>query len=513
MQRANKPVENDVLADLSSQLQTLLDEVAHLKAQNQTTQDLQVEMVNFLGLWRQNSEAMNMAVVEEANQIRTADKAALTQLRDDIRRQADRQYGELIQQLRLIKQAANETQKKIATPVNRVRCVFLVHVIEAWDALIDVYQAMRNDARFEPLVATINRRFPGEAGYGGEAETSQALTAAGIPHIRLGMGNSYEALDILRGVMPDVVFRQSHWDDDIPPAFSTSELAFTRLCSVPYGTSIVQRFGIHEAVSSEVSHLAFDQPYHRQAWRVFCETEITRDYFQSFAHSNPNKFILSGYPKLERLLRGADNPHWPIANSKPGAFRVIWAPHHSVGRNWLGFGVFHQMFREMLNWARSSPDIEFVLKPHPALARMAVSEGNVPREECDAFFAEWSALPNCCVAHGQYAELFAASDLMITDGLSFLTEYHLFRKPLIFFDSREHVPFNRLGQMAADSAHTVTNFETMKAAVLDYQKGMAWPLEKEREALLSMLFPADKPAVEVILGEIYKEICGVEVAA
>jgi hypothetical protein len=378
-----------------------------------------------------------------------------------------------------------------------------VHAIESWDAQIDLYEAMLLDDRFEPLVVSINRRFPGDAGYGGEAQTSAELEKAGVRHIRLGMEPSWPALDILRALQPDVVFRQSQWEQDVPPAFATSRLNFARICSVPYGMSIVGKFSPGDQSVGGVNEQSFDQYYHRMAWRVFCETEQTRDYFLQFGHSDPEKFIVSGYPKLTRLLRAREEAEsWPIAAAGERRFRVIWAPHYSVKTDWLGFGTFDQIYGDFLAWARERPDIDFVLKPHPALFTFAVRSGALAQHELDAFQEAWQALPNCALELGTYAKLFAASDLMVTDGLSFFTEYPIFGKPLIFLDSGRHVPMNALGDAALAAAHHVSTFEAMKAAVEGYAGGAAWMFEKQRQALLKVLFPREQEPMEIILGSI-----------
>ena len=385
----------------------------------------------------------------------------------------------------------------------RIRCVFLVHAIESWDAQIDVYEAMRQDARFDPLVASINRRFPGDAGFGGEEQTSAALTEAGIPHIRLGMEPSWPALDILRALQPDVIFRQSQWETDVPPAFATSRLGFARICSVPYGMSIVGKFSPGDRSVGGVNEQSYDQSYHRMAWRVFCETEQTRDYFVQFGHSDPQKFVVSGYPKLARLLRARTEPEqWPIAAAGGRRFRVIWAPHYSVATDWLGFGTFDRIYRDFLALARERSDIDFVLKPHPALFPFAVRAGAVPPQELDGFLAAWQELPNCAVETGTYAHLFAASDMMVTDGLSFFTEYPIFGKPLVFFDSARHGPMNALGEAALAAAHHVSTFDALRAAVEAYASGAPWMFEAQRQALLKILFPSQCDPAELILAAI-----------
>ncbi|MFT3964486.1 MAG: hypothetical protein QM690_01205 [Sphingobium sp.] len=403
-----------------------------------------------------------------------------------------------------LRQIGHLASRKAGRIGPRIRCIFLVHAIESWDAQIDIHEAMLRDDRFEPIVASINRRFPGDSVFRGEDETSAALDRAGIHHIRLGMEPSWSGLDILRALHPDVIFRQSQWEADVPPAFQTARINFARICSVPYGMGTVAKYSPDDTSEGGVNEKTFDQFYHRMAWRIFCETDQTKAYFTQFRHSDPDKFIVSGYPKLNRLLRARDEAEiWPVAAGSGGRrFRVIWAPHYSVGTEWLGFGVFDHIYEDFLAWARARTDMDFVLKPHPALFSAAVQTGSMTQEALDGFLRDWCDLPNCAVELGTYAHLFAASDMMVSDGVSFFAEYPIFEKPLVYFDSGHHVPMNILGDAALACAHRVTSFEEMRGAVEAYAAGAEWAFEAERQAFLNILFPRDRAPVDIILDAI-----------
>ncbi len=404
-------------------------------------------------------------------------------------------------QLHAIKALGQLTYRKLAPVAGRIRCVFLVHSVDTWDALAGICEAMQSDDRFEPLVVTINRNYPGEQGFGGEDATSRALTKAGVKHLRLGMQDSFEGLAILQALMPDVIFRQSQWERDVPPAFRVSEMSFAKICFVPYASSIVAH--VSKDTSAGTMALGYDEPFQRVAWRIFVDVKRNKDIVESYQHVDPSRVIISGNPKYDTLLKAVGSDQWPIeSKGDRKAFRVVWAPHHSLGNMWLAFGVFHKIYKQMLYWAMARPDIEFVMKPHPALYGIATSEGHISKFELDNFFTQWSALENCSICHGQYAELFASSDLLITDGVSFLLEYQLFNKPLVFFDSGRHVPLNDLGKLAEAAAHVVTDFAEMQTAVDEYRNGKPWEREEERRALLEAMIPAGRSPTKRILDEI-----------
>ncbi|NTF35822.1 hypothetical protein [Agrobacterium rubi] len=498
---------------VNDKLDKVIADLSALTQRQQIQDEIMLELVNFLARFREDAigiQNANSQKLHEASQGIAQNVRDLTQsnasfannLVESLKNLALANETTANNNFAQLRQVMHTGIRKMPNTSGKIRCVFLVHMIEAWDAQIDIFHAMANDDRFDPIVISIDRVFPGDNACGGESSISQALTELGVAHLRLGMPNSFEGLDVLRALAPDVIFRQSHWDRDYPPAFRTAELGFTRLCAITYGTSIVAKFSHSERNVAEISPMAFDQPYHRSAWRVFCETEQTQSYFRSFQHSDPSKFVLSGYPKHERLASFIGKGSWPIENAGTKAYRVIWAPHHSVGDDWLAFGVFHRMYRDMLRWAQRSPHIEFALKPHPALFALVVKMGLLSQASVDDFKLQWESLPNCTIVEGQYGELFDASDLMLTDGISFLTEYQLFNKPLIFIDSQRRVPFNTLGELASACADHATTMEQIEATVTAYANGKPWGYAEARERLLEKLLPNERPSTEIVLDAI-----------
>ncbi|WP_320199118.1 CDP-glycerol glycerophosphotransferase family protein [Agrobacterium sp. rho-13.3] len=399
-----------------------------------------------------------------------------------------------------LKQSANIALRDQTRGIFPIRTVFLIQSIPMWDALSDVYDAMVADDRFDPIIISIHVATLGRGVFEGEDKVSSTFSEKGIPHLRFNMDDSYAALDILKALKPAVIFRQQQWDMGVQPAFRTQELTFSRLCYVPYALSLAASLG--DPVVTDVSAFGFDQPFHRAAWRIFCETPKIQEYFRSFEHSDPKKFITSGFPKFDRLLDDNKAPSWPISHKDRQNFKVVWAPHYSLGTGGgLGFGVFDRIWESMLSWAKQSPDIDFVLKPHPALF------GSVLSPEARTIIRNaWNDLPNCTFSEEQYGQLFAASDLMISDGLSFLAEYHLFNKPLVFFDSQNHVEFNGLGKLAEAASRRVTTFDQLKHAVLEYKDGKVWEFEEERKALLDNILPHRGKASAVILDTIAEGI-------
>ncbi|MGE6742126.1 CDP-glycerol glycerophosphotransferase family protein [Allorhizobium pseudoryzae] len=487
-------------SDLSEQIAALRQDIGGLNEKIEVQGAIQIEIAKLLQSFHTQHLALPgqiAGIIQSALEASAQDKVTLS---NEALSKLDYRFNQIAANFHTLKQVSNLTLRELRPPIDRIRCVFIVQSIPMWDALADVYWSMVDDARFHPIVVSINNSQLGRAEFTGEEEVHKGLTEQNIPHLRMNV-SSLEALDILRSLNPDVVFRQQQWDSPVPPGLRTPEITFARICVVPYGMGLLAKPNSTDT-SDEAYDNNYDQAYHRMAWRVFCETEITRTYYRSFAHSDPDKFVLSGYSKLDKLLEAKGKGVWPIPEPNGRSFRIIWAPHHSLAIHGEGFGVFHKIYRQMLEWAQQATDIQFVYKPHPALSYSAPRSGAINDPDYPSFLQTWEALPNCAICEGSYGELFDASDMMLTDGVSFLTEYHLFAKPIVFIDSGVHARFNHLGRLAEAAAHRVDSFEEMRTAALSYKDGKAWPLEKERQDLLEVLRPRQEPASRIILDSI-----------
>ncbi|KAA6206386.1 MAG: hypothetical protein DU429_03340 [Candidatus Tokpelaia sp.] len=380
--------------------------------------------------------------------------------------QSRRLQGELYK----IKQTVNLVAG--ARPAGKkIKAVFLIHHIEAWDSLADIYEAMLVAEDFAPLAVSIRRRFPGEQNYGFENIIHRKLSELGIEHLRFSMEDSFDGLDILKALAPDIIFRQSQWDWDIPPGFHVEELRFARLCYVPYAVTAVA----DTRLLAKERDPATDSDFHRTAWKIFYATEDQKTRFKKHAVRYAQNMEIVGHPKVKRLIRlGREQEHWPIKQQISGRrFRLIWSPHHSVGKEWLRFGLFPAIYQDMLAWVKSDNSIEMVLSFHPAaISKITEAGGPLSSEEMAAFLQEWDSLPNTARhSAGNYAGLMQASDCMLTDGISFLAEYQFFTKPVIFLERADHLPFSPAGERIIAGTHPVKTVAEAKKLVHDFAAG------------------------------------------
>ena len=372
----------------------------------------------------------------------------------------------------------------------QIKVVFLVHNIATWDCLHDVYTEMVRDPDFEPLVVSIPRHFPGVEAFGHEEETFQALRAVGIEPLRFNDPDSFKDLEHLKALAPDIIFRQSHWEGDVPPAFRTKQISFARLCYVPYGIM---------GMVSDKNCKHHKSGFHEACWKIFLANKV--EYVEVAKGRSQGKVgcHIVGHPSIEAVLRA--QPSWPIENpAGQRNYRVIWAAHHSIWGTWLRYGTFPYVHKSMLAWATASQDIDFVFRPHPALLSMLEPlKISTSQLEIDAFFEAWNALPNTYVSHEEvYASLFAASDLLITDGIGFLLEYQLCRKPILFFARQDREPLMPGADIIERGVHMVGNVQQAVRMTLAFKHGLSDRLRHEQDLVCDTLLRSRQSAQAIV---------------
>lgn len=381
-----------------------------------------------------------------------------------------------------VHQSVNQTERLTVSKDGPWRCLFIVHSIETWSSLHDVWQAMNKDPRFEPIVASIPRQYPGSLVPVDEQKTHEGLCLLGVPHLRLYSVNAMEDLAFLRMLTPHMIFRQSHWDSDISPAFSAAQLSFARLYYVPYGIAPLAKHGLSFQAS----------PLQMRCNKIFVVNELVK---RLLPESLPVE--VTGHPRIDFLQRA--EPSWPIKTGNQ--FKIIWSAHHATETGWNDFGVFWQVYRQMLALAQSYPEIDFLFSPHPALLTRFSSLAGARKDEVDEFKISWNALPNTGELNdGNYAGPFKAADLMIVDGLSFLMEFQLNQKPVLFFERPDHSSFNAMGEIVKKGVHPVSpeNSDELMDLIRYFLAGGRDPLLQFQRTMVEMLTPKENVPATIL---------------
>ena len=394
-----------------------------------------------------------------------------------------------------------------ATPKRPIQVVFLILYYEAWDSLALVFQSMIDDPRFEPIVATIPRKLTGDAAYGGEKKAHKFLKKLGVEHIRLNDPDPWQSLETLKKLEPDYVFLNYPWQRNYQPPFRPDSLVkFTRILYTPYflaplvndrNETFTEASPVtpRDAETDPVASHLYTQRIHQLASLIFVQDQATKSAF-ALTERGAERVHFTGSPKLDSLrlnyhsvsseLQSKSLRSKPLSTQPSGqaetsmnfraavtspkpegkraskyALRVLWAPHHSYSPAWLNFGTFANCYKVMLQLAEKYQEVQFVLRPHPFLFGTLVDRGVLTELELTTWRQSWRELKNTKTnSKANFVKQFATTDLLLTDGISFLAEYPLITGNAgVFLENSGHWPFNKLGTLAASANYKITKIE------------------------------------------------------
>ena len=398
-----------------------------------------------------------------------------------------------------------------------VKVVFLGLYFESWDALDEICQIMANDPRFEPIVVSMPRKLTGQLAYAQEEKAHAFFEGHDIPHIRLNTGGSgsqnLEGLAVLRDLAPEYVFVNYPWQRNYQPAVRFDHLVeFSRLAYVPYFSLVMVDEPDDEPGGGQVGSLVathlYKQRLHQLASLVFTQDKNVLDAYASTERGNSYVHFF-GSPKIDNLRIQAQegSASWPI---KGNGFRVVWAPHHSYSPHWLNFGVFSKIKNQMLDFAKANPDIEIVLRPHPFLWGTLTDRNVLSVDELTSWRSAWDQLPNTFVDEdGSYAELFLATDVLVTDGISFLGEYPLISgKPTIFFENEGHWQLTATGELAAGASVRVRTFAELEKEIFNSRTNGLPDRSKQIAKLIEASSPYPGESARKIVEKVFEDFTG-----
>ena len=315
-----------------------------------------------------------------------------------------------------------------------IRVFFLVSENSKWSAQ-SLYDALVADDRFQPAIVISSLVREGQSRQERRAEYDRNRHFFASRGMRVLDGYDFEQnADIcLETFSPDVVFYQQPWVPPMHEVYRVSRFALT--CYIPYGFQLSNLGDIH-----------YNDLFQRLIWRTFTFSDAHKKLFREYAPEKDANVEAVGYPKLDVYLddKSIDADRiWSLSKKDlPEVKRVIWAPHYAFTE--LSYATFLWNYKFFLEYARSHPATDWIVKPHPRL-KFAL-EGLLPAADIQRYFQQWQELPNARIYEmGDYFDIMRTSDAMITDSCSFLAEYLPTGKPILHLISPDSTGFNEVG--------------------------------------------------------------------
>ena len=286
-------------------------------------------------------------------------------------------------------------------------------------------------------------------------------------------------IDIELELKPDIIFYHTPWETTLPVELKIENLPSNVLfCYIPYG--------IH---SSFIVYGQFNRELQNKAWKIFYQTKIHKKLAIKYSDKGASNVVLTGSPKMDRLIDGShEEDPYPWIDSSHQKKRVIWAPHHSIETG-ICFSTFNKNYKFFYDFAKKYSEIEWVFKPHPNLRHyyLISDDEKFSNDNLEKYYKNWSNLPNATIyERGDYQNMFATSDGMITDSVSFLSEYLYSGKPGLFLTSPTQ-KFNEYGKIIKNAWYQIdgNNFKQIEKFIDKTIINKEDPLKTTRENLFN----------------------------
>ena len=310
-----------------------------------------------------------------------------------------------------IKRNYQNVIKNIKNKEGKIKVLFLVNENSKWKTQ-SLYDLMSASDKFEPVVAItiadFQRNFSKEEKAETIDENYEFFKLKGLNCVIAYDAKKDRAID-LKEFNPQIVFYQQPWGiNKLQRPKYVSKFALT--CYVPY---FVQNYGDVE--------IDCCQELHQSLFRYYILNKDWEDmYAPEFAQA-AGEIKGLGHTMLDEFYLKRDY--------QPSKNYVIYAPHHSIN-NFENYSTFLKNGKQILEYAKSHPEINWVFKPHPTLKYKLKQTGFMSEADIENYYKEWAEISTYC-NNGNYAELFLESKALITDCASFLVEYFCTKKPVI----------------------------------------------------------------------------------
>lgn len=312
----------------------------------------------------------------------------------------------------------------------------------------ELFKLMQADERFDPVVVICPYIVMGEKVMHRDLEESKMFVEAkGYPYVVTLNFETGEWLDVNKHVAPDLVFYTNPYDKLTRDEYYILNFKNSLNLYIPYSSMICSTL------------LQFNKELQNYVWKMFIENKMTLKLAQANMPGRGKNCVVVGLASMDALIddkRQVTSSVWRHQQR----VKIIWAPHHTI---WADRPEYFNKFSTFLDYAdkmiefsqKYSDDIQISFKPHPLLrGRLETIWGE---EKTTEYFNFWKNGVNTQFDNGEYVELFAQSDGMIFDSISFVNEYLYTQKPSLFINSDSiKEQLNELG-LEALKCHSIAN--------------------------------------------------------
>ncbi len=348
-----------------------------------------------------------------------------------------------------------------------IRVAFVCMDPALWAMYETLYESMTNDELFDPLVVAMPDMQYSEP-------FDRKMYEYCVDHsIRVVNGYDYNIgtwLDPL-SLRADYMFFMKPYNH-LPGRWKSDVVSgYTRLCYSAY------------AIWLQEGHLTHPEQYLSCCDLIFEGTKYnynaTIERFASSSWFDSSRVILAGLPKLDKCREYFKND-----NSAGDRVTILWNPRWRTSEGTCHFFKYRVWFEK---FASITPQINFILRPHPLLLRNFVHSGEMSQAQVDQMFAFYDKHPNMQIdTSGDYRPALKKTDILVSDTSSLIVEFILSGRPVVYTDSGSSL--NSFGHDILNACYAVRSACDLEATITKLIAGFDDMKDSRRATAENLLF-------------------------
>ena len=248
----------------------------------------------------------------------------------------------------------------------------------------------------------------------------------------------------------DAVIFTSPYDSTRPAAYHFHSLKkrVPVTAYIPYGLE----------VGGGLQNLEFQyrQPAAAESTVTFVRSSNAKQMFRMYCQHGDAHVVVTGHPRLDTFASFEKfNVDSELVAEIAGRKAVLWNAHFSFADNrWSTFDILAE---NILTEFLSRPDFVLIFRPHPLLYKSLINAGIFTAHEIDEFKCELRALGIIVDERADHRHAFSSSCALLTDAGSFLLEYLITGKPVLYLKNPDGLGLNDQGAAVVKLYHQATD--------------------------------------------------------
>lgn len=317
-----------------------------------------------------------------------------------------------------LEDALTELIRKMPEEISyQVRAVFFAELGEKWDAMESVYEYMRDDPRFDPVVVLtpVFRVVEQKGEQRQEIIYRDYLTPLGISFLHY---NQY----CLEEDCPELAFISQPYESCTVKDFWPETIAkYSRLVYLPYFLPSI--------VLKDYPSVLCQMPVYNVSWKVIGSGQKHYKYYQKYSRHGGANMLVTGVPKMDPVIKAKESGV-PL----PSGWECIRGKKVFLWNSWFDVNISSlRFFEEIFDWFQQHPDCALIWRPHPmteAVTKVYFPERTEYLLQCKERIK--SAQNTVLDEETSFLAAFVYSDAQISDHSSMMQQYLPMDKPLLW---------------------------------------------------------------------------------